>query len=58
MTETFLIDASGDFYGCDAKISFLKFLREEKRMQSLEELRKTLREDTLRAREYHEKREK
>ena len=45
--ETFLKDFSGDLYGKTLKISFLSFLREEKRFASLEDLKAQIAKDIL-----------
>lgn len=40
--ESFLLDFSGDAYGCDARISFIDFIRDERTFGSPEELRREI----------------
>ena len=51
--ETFLFDFHGDLYGKALRISFLRFLREEKKFASVQELEAQIATDVQRAREYH-----
>ena len=48
--ETFLFDFSGDCYGKKAEIFFVKFIREERKFTSLEELRVQVERDKASAR--------
>ena len=50
--ETFIFDYNGDLYGKTLRISFLRFLRAEKKFASMEELKKQIRLDIARAKEY------
>lgn len=47
--ETFIIDFDADIYGCDIEISFYKFLREEQKFNSLQELTAQLNSDVQHA---------
>ncbi len=44
-SETYIKDFSGDLYGKNVKIELIKFLREEKKFESLQELKKQIEED-------------
>ncbi len=46
-TEAYLIGFEGDLYGEIIKISFLDFVREERRFSSLEELKKQIKLDII-----------
>ena len=46
--ETHLLDFSGDIYGEQAEIKLKKFMREEKRFESLDELQRTVAHDIKR----------
>ena len=48
--ETHLLDASGDFYGKIAKISFLRFLRPEQKFESIDALQAQIKQDIASAR--------
>lgn len=50
--ETFLFDVSGDFYGKDMRVSFLKRIRAERKFSSKDELSSQLCQDELIARAY------
>ena len=50
--ETHLLDFQGDLYGENAKVSFLAYLRPEKRFDSVEELRQQIDRDRQRAAAY------
>lgn len=50
--ETYLLDAEGDFYGKDIKVSFLKFSRDEQKFESTEELHQTVETDIKKAKEF------
>ena len=50
--ETFLFDYSGDLYGKDIKVSFLKFIRPERKFSSLAELKAQMDRDILVCKEY------
>lgn len=43
--ETYIIDFSGDLYGKKVKIQFEKFIREERKFNSLEELKNQIKKD-------------
>lgn len=49
--EVWLFDYSGNLYGKTLTVSFVEFLRPEKRFDSLEELQNQIRKDTNRAKE-------
>ena len=50
--ETFLFGYSGDLYGKDIKVSFLKFIRPERKFGSLAELKAQMDRDILVCKEY------
>lgn len=50
--ETFILNFDGDLYGKDIRVSFLRFLREERRFASAEELRRQIDRDVSLAMEY------
>lgn len=50
--ETFIFDYNGDLYGKTLRISFLRFLRAEKKFASMEDLKEQIRLDIARAKEY------
>lgn len=50
--ETFIFDFDGDLYGKLVEVSFLYFLREERKFDDLAELEAQIRRDILRARNY------
>jgi riboflavin kinase/FMN adenylyltransferase len=50
--ETYIFDFDGDLYGIEIKIEFLEFIREEKKFQSVEELRKRVIRDIDTAKKY------
>ena len=52
ISETHIIDYSGDLYGLPVKVEFLSFLREEKKFASLDELKSRLKIDLVEARDY------
>ncbi len=43
--ETYIIDYRGDLYGHEIKINFVEWLRDEKRFDTVEELKKQMAED-------------
>ncbi len=49
--ETYLLDASGDFYSKEAKITLVDFIRPEERFSSLDELKSAISKDINTARE-------
>lgn len=51
LCETHLFDFSGDCYGSEAEIYFMEFIREEKRFDSLSELRAQVERDKSTAKE-------
>jgi len=51
--ETYLLDASGDFYEKDLTVQLLSFLREEKRFDSFDRLKEAIEQDLALARTYH-----
>ena len=50
--ETFLFDYSGDLYGKDIRVSFLKFIRPEQKFGSLAELKAQMDRDILVCKKY------
>jgi len=50
--ETFLFDFDGNLYGKEMTVSFLHFLREERKFEGLDELEAQIRLDVERARSY------
>ena len=50
--ETFLFDYSGNLYGKDIKVSFLKFIRPERKFASLAELKTQIDRDIMICKEY------
>lgn len=50
--ETHLLDFEGDLYGKTLEISFLKYIREEKKFESVPELQSAIEEDEVFARAY------
>ena len=49
--ESYLLNASGNFYGETARLEFVEMLREEKRFSSAEELKNQINKDIERARQ-------
>lgn len=52
--ETYLLNASGDFYEKDAEVQLLSFLRAEKRFDSFDSLKDAIDRDLALARAYHQ----
>jgi riboflavin kinase/FMN adenylyltransferase len=52
LAETFVLNWSGDLYGDVVRVRFLYHLREERRFQSIEELRAQINKDITRAESY------
>lgn len=52
--ETYLQDASGDFYGKTAQVRFYKYQRPERKFDSVEELKRQMHRDAEQARQYME----
>ncbi|MGZ8848645.1 MAG: riboflavin kinase, partial [Pyrinomonadaceae bacterium] len=52
--ETFVMDWSGDLYGDVVRVRFLHRLRDEKKFNSLDELRSQIKSDVARAGSYFE----
>ncbi|MBR4979429.1 MAG: bifunctional riboflavin kinase/FAD synthetase [Clostridia bacterium] len=50
--ETHIIDCSEDLYGKTVKIEFYKFLREEKKFSSLDELKENIMNNIMQTKEY------
>ncbi|MBQ7713770.1 MAG: riboflavin kinase, partial [Oscillospiraceae bacterium] len=48
--ETHVVGWSGDLYGQPLRVEFLRFLREERRFASVEELRRQIERDVAAAR--------
>ncbi len=58
-SETCIFDFSGDLYGQKVEVSLIKFLREEKKFTSLDELKEAVSNDIIKAKEiYKENKEK
>lgn len=53
--EAWLLDFRGDLYGKNLTLDFYKFLRPEKKFDSLEELKAEIRENACQTREFFEK---
>ena len=53
--ETHILDFDGDLYGKRLTVELLSFLREEKKISTLEELKEAIRRDVERVREMVEK---
>lgn len=53
--ETHILDFDKDIYGDILRVEFVEFLRSEKKFSGIEELVGQIKEDVVRAREYHEK---
>lgn len=53
--ETYLQDASGDFYGKTAQVRFYRYQRPERKFGSVEELKAQMHRDAEQARQYTEK---
>ena len=47
--ETYLFDFSGDLYDKDIIVSFVDFIREEKKFDGIDSLRDQIEEDTMKA---------
>ena len=52
LLEIHLLDFSGDLYGKELRVSFMKFLRSEKKFGSVEQLREQIERDTAEARRW------
>jgi riboflavin kinase/FMN adenylyltransferase len=52
LLEVHLLDFTGDIYGAHVNVNFLHKLRDEKRFDSLDELRRRMQEDISQARDY------
>lgn len=52
--ESFILGFNGDIYGCKIRTELLKFIREEKKFSSTEELREQIEKDLREVREYFE----
>lgn len=50
--ESHLLESTGELYGADCRVEFLKMLRPERRFESLEALREQIARDALAARDY------
>ena len=50
--ETFLYDFTEDLYGENIRVELLHFLREEKKFNSMEDLKKAMHDDMLSGEEY------
>lgn len=58
LLEVHLLDFSGDLYGANVNVDFLHKLRDEKRFDSLDELKRRMQEDIGQAREYFRARDR
>ncbi len=56
-SETCIFDFDGDLYGRNVEVSLLKFLREEKKFASLDELKEAVNKDILKAKEIYKETE-
>ncbi|HEY0005226.1 MAG TPA: bifunctional riboflavin kinase/FAD synthetase [Pyrinomonadaceae bacterium] len=54
--ETFVIDWAGDLYGDVVRVRFLHRLRDERKFDSVEDLKRQIEQDSKRARQYFERR--
>ncbi|MBR6567872.1 MAG: bifunctional riboflavin kinase/FAD synthetase [Clostridia bacterium] len=52
-SETCIFDFEGDLYGKNVEVSLLKFLREERKFVSLDELREAVNKDIVKAKEFY-----
>jgi riboflavin kinase/FMN adenylyltransferase len=52
LLEVHLLDFTGDIYGAHVNVNFLHKLRDEKRFDSLDELKRRMQEDIAQARDY------
>ena len=52
--ETHIIDFSGDIYGQIVKVEFLKYLRDQKKFPSFDDLKEQLKQDCIKAKNYQE----
>ncbi len=53
--ETHLLDFSEDIYGQNIKVEFLKFIRDQRKFPSLNDLKEQLKQDCIQAGEYESK---
>ena len=53
--ETHLLDFSEDIYGQNIKVEFLKFIRDQRKFPSLNDLKEQLKQDCIPAGEYESK---
>lgn len=53
--ESFILDFSGNLYGRMVRVEFFKYLREEKKFDSVYDLKAQIRRDAIASREYFEK---
>ena len=53
--ETHLLDFSEDIYGQNIKVEFLKFIRDQNKFPSLNDLKEQLKQDCIQAGEYESK---
>ena len=51
LAETFIVDFSGDLYGAEIELELLEFVREERRFDSLDELKREIERNTEYAKE-------
>ncbi len=56
-SETCIFDFEGDLYGRNVEVSLLKFLREEKKFASLDELKEAVSKDIMKAKEIYKETE-
>ncbi len=50
--ETYLFDFDEDLYGCDIRVELLHYLRQEKKFDSIDDLRRQMKKDIACGREY------
>ena len=56
VAETYILDFSEDIYGKRMKVSFLKYIRKERKFSSMDALKKQIEKDIAKCRSYFDKR--